>query len=124
MSLEADDAGEVNGDRALLLQLFSNLIENAIIHTPPGTHIFLRLTRTAPEKVAVTVADDGPGVPAEERPRLFRRLYRREASRTTPGYGLGLSLVAAIADLHGAKVEMESATKGLAVRVTSDAAGS
>ncbi len=124
LSLEADDAGEVNGDRALLLQLFSNLIENAIIHTPPGTHIFLRLTRTAPEKVAVTVADDGPGVPAEERPRLFRRLYRREASRTTPGYGLGLSLVAAIADLHGAKVEMESAAKGLAVRVTFDTAGS
>jgi signal transduction histidine kinase len=109
------------GDRSLLVQMLANLIENAIIHTPDGTHIWLRLTRPEPGKVAVTVADDGPGVPREEYAKLFQRLYRREASRTTPGYGLGLSLVAAIAELHGAKVEIEPgapAARGLSVRIT------
>lgn len=119
--LEADVAINVNGDRALLLQLFSNLIENAIIHTPVGTHIFLRLTSVSPDTAAVTVADDGFGVPAEEHPKLFRRLYRREASRTTPGYGLGLSLVTAIADLHSGKVKIDTVPKGFSVRVVFDA---
>ncbi len=54
------------------------------------------------------VGDDGPGVPKAELEKLFRRLYRLEASRTKPGYGLGLALVSAIADLHGAKLRAES----------------
>lgn len=117
----ADDA-IINGDRALLLQLFSNLIENAIIHTPKGTKIRLHITRPNSKATIVTVADDGPGVPPEERPKLFRRLYRREASRTMPGYGLGLSLVAAIAELHGAKVEIEPTERGFSVRTTFETA--
>ncbi|HEY0266073.1 MAG TPA: ATP-binding protein [Rhizomicrobium sp.] len=110
----ADDAGHrlelvgapatVSGDRELLLQLFSNLIENAIVHTPRGTVITVTMANGA-DGVRVTVVDDGPGVPREEHAKLFRRLYRREASRTTPGYGLGLALVAAIAELHGARLE-------------------
>jgi signal transduction histidine kinase len=120
--LEALDDGVINGDRALLLQLFSNLIENAILHTPGGTRIWLRLSRTAINTVAVSVADDGPGVPVEEQQKLFRRLYRREASRTTPGYGLGMSVAAAIAELHGAKIAIDPAVQGLTVRVTFDAA--
>lgn len=111
----------INGDRTLLVQLFSNLIENAILHTPDGTHIRLRLNGPNAGKVAVTVVDDGPGVPHEEQPKLFRRLYRREASRTTPGYGLGLSVVAAIAELHGGKIEIGPATPGLSVCITFDA---
>ena len=122
--LETGEDATVNGDRALLVQLFSNLIENAILHTPDGTAIWLRLVHPAPGKVAVIVADDGPGVPREEQSKIFRRLYRREASRTTPGYGLGLSVVAAIADLHGAKVEIEPASRGLSVRVTFETAAS
>jgi signal transduction histidine kinase len=121
--LETAGAGMILGDRTLLLQLFSNLIENAILHTPDGTRIQLRLTQPKPGAIAVQVADDGPGVPAEERAKLFRRLYRREASRTTPGYGLGLSLVSAIADLHGAKIEIEPAERGFSARVTFTAAG-
>jgi signal transduction histidine kinase len=110
----ADDAGHalnvtpggpamVRGDRELIVQLLSNLIENAIVHTPAGTHIALA---TAAEKdgVLVTVADDGPGVPAEEHAKLFQPLYRRENSRARPGHGLGLALVSAIADLHDAKL--------------------
>jgi signal transduction histidine kinase len=65
------------------------------------------------------VSDNGPGVPREEHERLFRRLYRREASRSQPGYGLGLSLVAAIAELHGAAIRLvEGTTPGLTMEVS------
>ena len=94
----------IRGDRALLIQLLSNLIENAILHTPRGTHITLSLAQNRRAGAVMTVSDDGPGVPRDEHAKLFQRLYRREASRTRPGYGLGLSLVAAIAELHGAGI--------------------
>lgn len=103
----------VPGDRGLLVQLFSNLIENAIIHTPGGTRVAVTLRRQGGEAM-VRVSDDGPGVPVEEHQKLFQRFYRREASRTRPGYGLGLALVAAIAELHGARIKIESnAPRGL-----------
>jgi signal transduction histidine kinase len=121
LTLQVDDDAIINGDRALLMQLFSNLIENAILHTSDGTHIWLRLNHPGSEKVTVTVADDGAGVPPEEHSKLFRRLYRREASRTTPGHGLGLSVVMAIAELHNAEVEIEPAQPGFSLRVTLDA---
>jgi signal transduction histidine kinase len=97
----------ISGDKELLTQLFSNLIENAIIHTPPGTRVSVTLRRDGAE-VMVGVTDNGPGVPEDEHQKLFQRFYRREASRTRPGYGLGLALVSAIADLHGARIKMES----------------
>ena len=97
----------VRGDRELLTQLFSNLIENAIVHTPAGTRIVLGLAATKAQVIA-TVRDNGPGVPEQEHAKLFRRLYRREISRATPGYGLGLALVAAIAELHGGSVTIDS----------------
>ena len=92
----------VSGDRELLVQLFANLVENALRHTPPGTRIVMRLVHHPKEDIA-EVADNGPGIPEQERARVFRRFYRLEDSRTTPGNGLGLSLVAAVVDLHGAK---------------------
>jgi len=105
----------ISGDRELLTQLFSNLIENAIIHTPPRTRVAVTLWREGDDAVA-QVSDDGPGVPAEEHQKLFQRFYRHEASRTRPGYGLGLALAAAIAELHGARVKIETNTPhGLAV---------
>jgi len=117
------DVGEmksatIRGDRQLLGQLFSNLIENALLHTPSGTQITLSLTMS--DGLAVTrVEDTGPGVPRDEHAKLFQRLYRREASRTRPGYGLGLSLVAAIAELHGAKVGIvERDAPGLCVELS------
>ena len=114
----ADGAGTIRGDRALIVQMLSNLIENAIIHTPAGTHIAV-IGETCDGRVTVTVRDDGPGVPDAEHEKLFRRLYRREASRSRPGYGLGLSLVAAIAELHGAAIMVANAVPhGLSIAVS------
>jgi signal transduction histidine kinase len=107
----------IRGDRQLLTQLFANLIENAVVHTPAGTRIMLSV-RSWSGKAVAQVSDDGPGVPAEEHERLFRRLYRREASRTRPGYGLGLSLAAAVADLHGASIRILRQGPGMSVEVS------
>jgi signal transduction histidine kinase len=109
LSLSLDGPARILGDRELLTQLFSNLIENAIIHTPAGTHVTIRLRCEDGEAVAA-VGDDGPGVPPEEHQKLFQRFYRREASRTRPGYGLGLALVWAIADLHGGRMKIGGAS--------------
>jgi signal transduction histidine kinase len=118
LKLDAAKGMIVRGDSQLLTQLFSNLIENAVVHTPQGTHIALSLKSQANRAVA-RVSDDGLGVPPEEHERLFRRLYRREASRSQPGYGLGLSLVAAIAELHNAPIRIvKDDTPGVAVEIS------
>ncbi len=108
---------KVTGDRELLTQLFANLIENAVRHSPPGTRIDVGLKTRGDRHVAV-VADNGPGIPEDERENVFRRLYRLERERSTPGSGLGLSLVAAIAELHGAAVELADNAPGLRVEVS------
>jgi signal transduction histidine kinase len=106
----------IRGDEELLTQLFSNLIENALRHTPPGTHIRLSLA-TANDEIVASVSDDGPGVPPEDRNKVTRRFYRGSTSRTAEGHGLGLSLVAAIAQLHGATLVLADAKPGLCVAV-------
>lgn len=103
-----------SGDRDLLTQMLVNLIENALTHTPSGTRIELQLARRDGGIVA-TVADNGPGIPAAMREKVFRRFHRLDASRSTEGSGLGLSLVAAIADLHGIKIELGDGGPGLVV---------
>ncbi len=105
---------EVLGDRGLLGQVLANLIENAIRHTQSDARITLSLTREDGRSV-VSVSDNGPGVPPDERELVLRRLYRRDQSRSTPGAGLGLSLVSSIATLHGAAVELEDNAPGLRV---------
>ena len=104
----------------LLTQLLANLVENAVRHTPPGTRIDVTLAATERGPIAV-VADNGPGIPAEARDKVFQRFYRLEESRTTPGSGLGLALVSAIADLHGLGLKLEDNAPGL--RVTIDFSG-
>ncbi|MGC8535170.1 MAG: sensor histidine kinase [Rhizomicrobium sp.] len=106
----------VHGDRTLLAQLIANLIENARTHTPSGTHITLH-AEAANSEVVMMVCDDGPGIPQAERERVFRRFYRLERSRTTPGTGLGLPLVAAIVRYHGGSIELDDQAPGLMVRV-------
>ena len=106
----------MQGDRELLTQLFANLIENAIRHCPPGTTIGMELKAGQGEVIA-RIHDTGPGIPEAEREKVFQRLYRLEKSRSRPGSGLGLSLVAAIADLHGAKVTLGDNRPGLSVTV-------
>jgi signal transduction histidine kinase len=107
---------QVRGDHELLTQLFSNLVENAIRHTPAGCRIGIVLQSTQGDVLAA-VSDDGPGVPAEDLEKVTRRFYRGSASRSSEGHGLGLALVAAIAQLHGARLRLANATPGLRVDV-------
>jgi signal transduction histidine kinase len=102
----------IRGDGELLTQLFSNLIENAIRHTPSGARILIGLAAAGSTAVAF-VADNGPGIAPGEHDKIFRRFYRLTSSRSTPGNGLGLALVAAIANLHHARIELRDNNPGL-----------
>ncbi len=104
----------VHGDRELLTQALVNLVENALRHTPPGTQVRL-LLRAQAGRAVMAVEDNGPGIPEAERDQVLRRFYRLDHSRSTPGSGLGLSLVAAVAELHGAELRLEDAKPGLRV---------
>lgn len=106
----------VQGDQELLTQAIANLVENALRHTPMGTRINVRLLHGA-TGVVLLVEDDGPGVLAADLPRLTHRFYRGEPNRATPGNGLGLSLVAAVADLHRAVLTFQNTMPGLCVRL-------
>ncbi|HVB83294.1 MAG TPA: HAMP domain-containing sensor histidine kinase [Rhodanobacteraceae bacterium] len=105
-----------HGDRALLTQLLVNLIENALRHTAAGTPITLRLEAGARGPV-LSVADAGPGIPEADRARVLGRFVRLDTARSTPGSGLGLALVAAVADLHGIALAFEDNHPGLRVRL-------
>lgn len=106
----------VLGDAELLAQATTNLIENALVHTPVGSHIVLSLKRTE-DGVTMAVADDGPGIPAEENGKVLRRFYRLDASRHAPGAGLGLAIVSAIASLHEAQLLLADNNPGLRVEM-------
>jgi signal transduction histidine kinase len=102
----------VTADRDLLFDAMANLVDNAIKHGRDGGHVVVSIALNG-EGAFVTVADDGPGIPADEFAHVFRRFYRLERSRRTPGNGLGLSLVAAIARLHGARIALSNNAPGL-----------
>ena len=110
---------QVQGDRELLTQAFANLVENAIRHSGQGATIFVSAAANG-VTVEAAVSDNGPGVPVSERERVLRRFGRLEASRSTPGTGLGLTLVNAIADLHGASLQLSDNRPGLKVTITFD----
>jgi len=118
--LAADVAPDVvvRGDQELLTQALANLVENALRHTPAGTRIGVSLSRDRGVGTCLVVEDDGPGVRAEDLPHLTHRFYRGEHSRTTPGNGLGLSLVAAVAELHGAALYLAPGAPGLRARLS------
>jgi signal transduction histidine kinase len=117
LTLAVDAPATVDGDAELLTQMLVNLVENALRHAGPGARITVRVAR-AGRAAVLSVTDDGPGVPEGEGERLFDRFYRLERSRSTPGSGLGLALVAAVAKLHGAEVSLLPARPGLEARVT------
>ena len=106
----------VCGDPQLLKQLVINLIENAIRHTPAQSHIAIGYGSNL-TMCWISVSDNGPGIPDNEKMKVFERFYRLERSRCASGSGLGLSLVKAIADLHGANVELQDRRPGLTARV-------
>jgi signal transduction histidine kinase len=105
---------QVQGSRQLLAQALANLLDNAIKFTPDGGHIrvLLRGSQTEPE---VVVEDDGPGIPADKREIVLGRRVRLVEARKVPGSGLGLSLVAAVTKLHGARLVLDDASPGLRV---------
>ncbi len=106
------------GDFELLVQMLANLMENAIGHTPEGSRITLILRQDSDGTIYASVADNGPGIPVAEREKVFQRFYRMDASRSSPGTGLGLSLVAAIAQLHQIEIRLKAGAPGLNVSLT------
>ena len=113
LTLDAGSAPvEVRGDRHMLSRAIANLVENALKYTPAGGTVRVAVTPDG-AMARLTVADNGPGIPAEERERVFDRFYRLEASRTTEGNGLGLSLARAVVRLHGGTITLEDNGPGL-----------
>jgi signal transduction histidine kinase len=114
--LRAPQPVPIRGERRLLAQAVANLLDNALKHVPRGGQVELAVERRGPA-ACLTVADDGPGMDEAFRERAFDRFTRMEKSRTTPGSGLGLSLVQAVARLHGGEVRLEDARPGLRVTI-------
>ncbi|MBR1125260.1 CAMP factor family pore-forming toxin [Bradyrhizobium lablabi] len=106
LHVEAPDPLHVRGDRDLLMEAVANLIDNAIKFTPEGGRVDIRLHRGERETI-IRVTDSGPGISEREREAVLRRFYRNDKIRSTPGVGLGLSLVAAIVKLHGFRLTIQ-----------------
>jgi signal transduction histidine kinase len=114
---------QVTGDRELIEQMLVNVIDNAILYSPSTGRISVDASRAIafdrrqPDEVVIEVADHGPGIPPSEYERVFRRFVRLDVSRHTAGTGLGLALVAAIADLHHATIALSDNQPGLKFRI-------
>lgn len=102
----------LHGNRQLLAQAITNLLDNAVKYTPAGGEIRLEARRQN-GVITITVSDNGLGIPAEQREQVFKRFKRLDNARSTPGNGLGLSLVKAVAELHGATVQLQDNHPGL-----------
>jgi signal transduction histidine kinase len=116
LTLAGDREVLVTGDRDLIFDAIANLVDNAIKHGRPGGQVAVTSQNVDGQPV-VSIADDGPGIPRCEHEHVFKRFYRLEQSRYTPGNGLGLSLVAAVARLHGARIEMLDNAPGLTFKL-------
>ena len=102
----------IAGDRDMLFQAFSNLIDNAIKYAPSESHVVLD---TDPgQKPFFEISDQGPGIPETQHERVFQRFHRLDQSRSTPGNGLGLSLVRALTNVHSATIWLSDNRPGLA----------
>lgn len=123
-SLRIGQGALIQGDRSLIIQSLSNLIENAIKYTPLGGSIEVTIDPAPDGGAVLSVADDGPGIPEGDRLRVLERFVRLEQSRTSPGAGLGLSLVAAVVRLHKGEISLADglgtppASPGLRVTMT------
>lgn len=116
LKIDIERGLQVFGDGELLAQMFTNLIENALVHTPAGTQITMS-TGHSNGAIVAEVADDGPGIPENERDKVLVRFYRLDASRSSPGSGLGLALVRAIAVLHDAELLLSDNRPGTRISV-------
>lgn len=109
---------QISGDPLLLAQAISNLIDNAVKYVTERGTVSVEVLRRDAETVEIVVSDDGPGIGDAEKSKLAQRFYRGDASRGTPGVGLGLSLVEAVARLHGGALEFSDNHPGLSVKMT------
>jgi signal transduction histidine kinase len=112
-----EDGVFIVGHAQLLSQSLANLLDNAVKYSPVGGHVAISVRATA-DRAEFVVADDGPGIPADEQERVLERFVRLDQSRSTPGSGLGLSLVAAVAKLHRATLRLEDNNPGLKVTLS------
>ena len=117
LTVHRKPALSVRGDRDLLFQALANLVDNSLKYTASGGHIEISLAESN-GRARLAVADDGSGIPSVEREKVLQRFYRLDTSRSTPGAGLGLSLVAAVAELHHAELLFEDNQPGLRVLLT------
>jgi signal transduction histidine kinase len=106
LTIRAESSPHVQADSHLLIEALSNLVANAIKFTPAGGSIELCAQITAPQRARIDVLDSGPGIPLAERDAVLQRFYRSESGRDTPGFGLGLSIAAAILRLHDFRLEI------------------
>ncbi len=111
-TVEATDELPIRGHAQLLSQALVNLLDNAVKYTPAGGAIAVAVTKSADGGVRLVVADSGPGVPVADRQRVLERFVRLDASRSEPGSGLGLSLVAAVAQLHDSRLTLADSHPG------------
>jgi signal transduction histidine kinase len=116
LNIVANERVLVTGDKDLLFDTVANLVDNAIKHGREAGQVTVEVAQSDGGAV-ISIADDGPGIPAEEYQHVFKRFYRLERNRLTPGNGLGLSLVGAVARLHGARIEMRDNAPGLNLRL-------
>jgi signal transduction histidine kinase len=116
---DASSLTQMSGDPSLMFEAISNLVDNAIKFTPARGRVSVR-TYCYKGHIGVAVSDNGPGIPVHERDAVLRRFHRLEKSRHTPGSGLGLSLVAAVAKLHGLSLSIDSSYPGSCVKLERD----
>jgi len=117
LATEVVPSRPIQGDRDLLFQAFANILDNSIKYTPASGSISLTM-HDQPDQLQVVVSDSGPGIPSEAREKIFERFYRLETSRSSPGNGLGLSLVSAIINLHHGRIELSDNQPGLKLAIT------
>jgi signal transduction histidine kinase len=111
LDVETPEAVPAYGDKAMIQQAIANLVDNAVKFSPEGGTV--RLKASLSNVISITVSDQGPGIELDEREKATDRFYRGETARSTPGSGLGLSLVLAVAHLHGGELRLEDNCPGL-----------
>jgi signal transduction histidine kinase len=121
LNWEISKSLQITGDKNLIFQALTNLLDNAIKYTPDGGRIDLRLWQDRND-IVLTISDSGTGIPEDMREKVLQRFYRLDKSRSAPGAGLGLSLVQAIALRHKARLTLEDNEPGLRVRMIFPAA--
>jgi signal transduction histidine kinase len=117
LAIRSDGPVSVSGDPVLLAQALSNLIDNALKYAPVGGAIEVAVVKRGDGTAEISVSDNGPGIEDSEKSKVVERFYRGDASRGTPGVGLGLSLVQAVAKLHGSGLTLSDRNPGLRVSV-------